>query len=158
MWSLLGQPKSQLSVRQCLGPCKAGLRPAHEGQSSRRYDLNMFRRRKKDPLAAYELARPEDRQVLAALLNAGADLTRPRHVLHFIYELADESSARKTAEAVGGWDATAKPPPEGYDTWSVTFERHNHLLSPENVASDASTFTSVAEAHGGHYDGWEASV
>jgi hypothetical protein len=118
----------------------------------------MFRRKKNDPLAAYTATRPEDRQVLAALINAGANLTEPRHVLHFIYELVDETNARAAADAVAGWQATAKPPPEGYDTWSVTFERHEYVLIPDNVAADAATFGAVATAHGGQYDGWEASV
>lgn len=118
----------------------------------------MFGRRKKDPLSAYESARPEDLQVLTALINAGADLTEPRHVLHFIYELDDEASAGHTADAVGGWSAIAKPPPEGFDGWSVTFERHGYVLTPENVAADAAAFSAVAAAHGGNYDGWEASV
>ena len=118
----------------------------------------MFGRKRNDPLAAYESARPEDRQVLTALINAGADLTEPRHVLHFIYELADEAAAGQAADAVGGWQSTAKSPPEGYETWSVTFERQGYVLSPENVAADAATFSAAAAAHGGHYDGWEASV
>jgi hypothetical protein len=118
----------------------------------------MFRRKKNDPLAAYESARPEDRQVLTALMNAGADLTKPRHVLHFIYELADEAAARQAANAVGGWQSTVKSPPEGYETWSVTYERHDYVLTPENVAADAATIGAVATGHGGRYDGWEASV
>ena len=118
----------------------------------------MFRRKKKDPLAGYESARPEDRQVLTALLNAGADLAAPRHVLHFIYDLVDEASARQAAAEVEGWQTSVKPPPEGYETWSVTFERQGYVLSPENVAADAAAFSAAASAHGGHYDGWEASV
>jgi len=119
----------------------------------------MFRRKKKDPLAGYESARPEDLQVLAALVNAGADLAGPRHVLHFIYELVDEGAARQAADAVGaGWQSTVKSPPEGYETWSVTFERQGYVLSPENVTADAAMFVAAATAHGGQYDGWEASV
>ncbi len=118
----------------------------------------MFRRNKNDPLAAYEAARPEDRQVLAALLDHGADLTQPRHVLHYVYSLADATVARAAAAAVREWQSTVKPPPEGYDDWSVTFERHDYVLNPENVAADAATFARVAAAHGAHYDGWEASL
>ena len=96
--------------------------------------------------------------MLAALLNAGADLTEPRHVLHFIYELVDEAAATRAADAVARWRATVKSPPEGYQTWSVTFEREGYILTPENVAADAATFSATASTHGGLYDGWEASV
>lgn len=43
----------------------------------------MFRR-KKSQLGPYESARAEDKLVLAALVDAGATLTEPRYVLHFI--------------------------------------------------------------------------
>ncbi len=118
----------------------------------------MFRRKKNDPLAAYEAVRHEDRLVLAAMLGHGADLTQPRHVLHYIYELADETAAQAAAAAVAGWQSTVNAPPEGYEDWSVTFERQEYVLTPENVATDAQTFAGVADAYGGRYDGWEASV
>lgn len=118
----------------------------------------MFRKKKSDPLAAYAAARPEDRQVLAALIGHGADLTQPRHVLHFVFGLSSEEAASRLAAAGGEWNATAKTPPEGYDDWSVTFERENYVLTPENVAADATLFARLASEHGGVYDGWEASV
>lgn len=117
----------------------------------------MFRRKKNDPLADYGAVRPEDRKVLAALIAHGAKLEEPRHVLHFVFQL-DESSARELALSVSGWEARAKPPPDGYTDWSVVFERSDHVLTPENVAADAELFTRLASERGGNYDGWEASV
>jgi hypothetical protein len=75
--------------------------------------------------------------VLAALINAGADLTQPRHVLHFIYELVNERAAQGAADMVEGWESKTAPPPNGFDTWSVTFERHDYVLTPHNVVADA---------------------
>lgn len=114
--------------------------------------------RKKSQLGPYKGARPEDRLVLAALVNAGADLSQPRHVLHFVYEFADEASALSAAGAVPMWQSTVNPPVEGHNTWTVTFERRDYVLTPENVAEDAELFLAAAQAHGGNYDGWEASV
>ncbi len=114
--------------------------------------------RRNNSLAAYAGARAEDRQVLRALLNHGADLAQPRHVLHFIFGLADEPAARALASAGGEWQATAKPPPDGYAGWAVVFERHGYVLTPENVTGDAAHFVRLAAAHGANYDGWEASL
>jgi len=118
----------------------------------------MFGRKKKSQLGPYETARAEDKLVLAALVDAGADLAEPRHVLHFIYELADEAAASGAANAVADWQSTVNPPLAGYDTWTVTFERHDYPLTPANVVADAALFLRTAGVHGGHYDGWEASV
>ena len=118
----------------------------------------MFGRRRKSQLGPYESARPEDVLVLAALVNAGADLSQPRHVLHFIYDYPDEASAQQATTALPGWEATTAPPPEGYNTWSVTFERQGYVLTPDNVTTDAAAFLRVAAETGGRYDGWEASV
>ena len=118
----------------------------------------MFGRKKKSQLGPYESARPEDRLVLAALINAGADLTQPRHVLHFINDLVDKPAADGAADAIEDWQSTVKPPPEGYDTWSATFDRHDYVLTVEHVVRDFSVFDSAARASGGRYDGWEASV
>lgn len=96
--------------------------------------------------------------MLAALIDAGATLTEPRHVLHFIYEFVDESAATAAAGAVADWQSTVNPPAEGYDTWTVTFERHDYTLTPDNVIADADLFSRTAHTHGGNYDGWEASV
>lgn len=117
----------------------------------------MFRR-KKSQLGPYESARAEDKLVLAALVDAGATLTEPRHVLHFIYDLVDEAAARMASETVAGWQSTIGPPVEGYDTWSVTFERQGYVLTAHNVAADGEMFMQAARADGGRYDGWEASV
>lgn len=51
-----------------------------------------------------------------------------------------------------------KPPVEGYDTWSLVFERHGYVLTPDNVKHDAKRFTATADSASGTYDGWEASV
>jgi hypothetical protein len=118
----------------------------------------MLRRKRHDPLAAYAAARSEDRQMLQALLAHGADLAEPRHVLHYVLGCADEAAARAVAAEVPDWQSTVKSPPEGYDDWSVTFERHGYILTPEHVVTDATRFGEVAAARGARYDGWEASV
>lgn len=116
-----------------------------------------FGRKKRDPLEAYGDVPTKDRQVLQALIDHGADLSAPRHVLHFLY-VASEEVGRSAAASAPDWQASVKPPVDGYDTWSLVFERHGYLLTPENVKNDAVRFAAIAEAAAGTYDGWEASV
>jgi hypothetical protein len=116
-----------------------------------------FGRKKSDPLEAYGGVPAKDRQVLRALIDHGADLRAPRHVLHFLY-VDSEELGRAAAASVPDWVAAVKPPVEGYETWSLVFERHGYVLTPENVKNDAERFAAIADAASGTYDGWEASV
>ena len=113
--------------------------------------------RKKNPLEGYGEVLDKDRKVLQALIDHGADLSAPRHVLHFLY-VESENSGRAAAASVPDWEASVKPPVDGYETWSLVFERHGYVLTPENVKNDADRFAAIADAASGTYDGWEASV
>ncbi len=114
-------------------------------------------RKKNDPLGKYVDLAARDRQVLQALVDHGADLSAPRHVLHFLY-VESEEAGRTAATSVPAWEASVKPPVAGYDTWSLVFERQGYVLTPENVKNDAARFAAIAESSSGIYDGWEASV
>ncbi len=108
-----------------------------------------------------------NRQLLDALRNAGADLTKPAHILHYLY-----FRDREIAEAVAQ-DLREK----GYDPVTVRLSRAQPLLrrifgpreysciaetraapTPENVAETTKLMCTIAVLGRGQYDGWEASL
>lgn len=108
---------------------------------------------------SYADVRDEDRQVLGALVEAGANLSAGRHVRHYLY-VPDERSARECALDLSGtgWNVDVREPLVGSDDWSVVCDRSDYVLLPDTVAEDRALFERLAESHAGMYDGWEASV
>ena len=103
---------------------------------------------------------PQDADELALrqLAGRGADLAKPRHVIHFLY-FASESDARAAADAVteGSWTANVEPPTETIHQWCVKADGQR-ILGPETVAAFRSWFENLAAQHDGEYDGWEAAA
>lgn len=99
-----------------------------------------------------------DQVILAQLLGRGADLTRPRHVLHFLY-FETEHAAGEAAETVraAGYDATVVPPDEGTGQWSLRAEG-SRVVDFSTVPAFRAFFERVGEANEGEYDGWEAAA
>ena len=109
---------------------------------------------KKKPAAPAEL----DRLSLKQLRKRGADLARPRHVLHFLY-FADQTSAQSAAATLsaGGYDTTVGPPDDSVAAWLVRAET-TRVVDETTVPAYRHWFEHVADAHGGEYDGWEAAT
>lgn len=102
---------------------------------------------------------PEEADGLALrqLAGRGADLAKPRHVIHFLY-FPDEEDARAAATAIGdAWTTKVEPPGETITVWTVKADG-NRTVSPETVAAFRSWFETVAATHDGEYDGWEAAA
>lgn len=99
-----------------------------------------------------------DRLSLKHLEKRGADLARPRHIIHFLY-FESEEDARRAVEDVptGGWDATVVPPEEPRTQWVVRGEA-TRMVDARTVESYRAWFEQLAEEHHGEYDGWEAAV
>lgn len=98
-----------------------------------------------------------DALALRQLAGRGADLAKPRHVIHFLY-FAREEDARAATEAIGdAWTTKITPPGETITDWTVEADGHR-TVGPETVAAFRSWFEAVAAAHDGEYDGWEASA
>jgi regulator of RNase E activity RraB len=99
-----------------------------------------------------------DRQVLAQLRRAGADLTKPTEINFYLYfkdrEAADSAAAHVSA---GPLIATVRPPLSDGKPWlcDVTDQ-----MVPDETAihSQAVRFLELAQRYGGEYDGWEAAV
>lgn len=108
---------------------------------------------------SYADIREEDRQVLATLVQAGANLSERRSVRHYLY-LPDERSARECELELSGtgWNVDVREPLAGSDEWSVVCDQGDYVLLPEVVAEDRALFERLADSHVGTYDGWEASV
>jgi hypothetical protein len=114
--------------------------------------LGRFRRRR-----GPETAAETDRLALAQLASRGADLTRPRHVVH-VLAFADEAAARVAAAEVarGGYETAVRPTGEGTAQWSVRAEAQR-VVDATTVPGFRAWFERIAAAHGGRYEGWEAA-
>jgi regulator of ribonuclease activity B len=116
--------------------------------------VRLLPRLRRKPRAGPEL----DRLSLKELRGRGADLTRPRHVLHFLY-FADEATARNAAEAVAsaGYEVSVSEPSERVPQWGVRAET-TRIVNESTVHAFRPWFEQVAGQHGGEYDGWEAAT
>jgi hypothetical protein len=105
-------------------------------------------------------ATPEeaDRITLRKLQGYGADLTKPRHVLHFL-ELSSGSLAEAVAEELerAGYEATVvRPTDPNHTGWTVRAEG-NRIVDQTTVPAMRAWFEALAARHNGEYEGWEVS-
>jgi hypothetical protein len=128
--------------------------------------MNLFKRNKKE----HAPVDPNDRSpqlgikykdllVLGSLMQQGADLTRPRHALYYLYfsgrELAEAAAADGRA---GGYQCEVRDPkPEYPGQWTVVCERPDAVLDPAGVIAADDLFQAMADRLGGEFDGWEAA-
>ena len=120
--------------------------------------MNWFRKAKRDdPLAGYSDVDARDRAVLSALVSNGADLGRPREVLHYLYFPEESTAGECSKELTDRWTVDVRPAAEGPE-WLVLATRAGLVLTPQEVQSARNTFEAVTARFGGTYDGWEASV
>jgi hypothetical protein len=99
-----------------------------------------------------------DRLALRQLAMRGANLSKPRHVIHFLL-FADEADARTAEKEIGegSWSTRIEPPTEMLAEWSLRVDGER-VVGAETIAAFRAQFEQVAERHGGEYDGWEASA
>jgi Regulator of ribonuclease activity B len=99
-----------------------------------------------------------DKLALRQLETRGADLSLPRHVIHFLL-FEHEADARAAADAIdgGSWTTRVDPPTQSLEEWSVRVDGHR-VVGADTVAAFRAQFEQIAAAHGGEYDGWEASA
>ena len=116
--------------------------------------MSFLDRLRKPPPAPAEA----DRLTLRQLESLGANLTRPRHVLHFLY-FADGQHARDAAQDIdrAGYEVTISPPDDTIAEWSVRAEA-TRVVDGTTVDAFRAWFERVAAEHAGEYDGWEAAA
>lgn len=99
------------------------------------------------------------RAVLDRLIELGADLTQPRHVLYYSYAPNEPAGRAIAAEAEArGFQADVRDPlPDYPGQWSVVCEI-TAVTDPSFVRASDDFFEALATQHNAEYDGWEASV
>lgn len=103
-----------------------------------------------------------DRLVLEQLRAAGADLSQPREVVHYVHLPSREAAEAFVPMVVNqGFDPQIhEPGPESAGDprpWTVAATSHA-IVTEEGVATSRRSFTELAAEYGGSYDGWEAGV
>jgi hypothetical protein len=99
-----------------------------------------------------------DEVSLKQLLSLGADLERPRHILHFLY-FDDEADARSAADTTGaaGYETAVLAPDGQIEQWCVRAET-TRVVNESTIRAFRTWFEVVASDHSGEYDGWEAAA
>jgi len=99
-----------------------------------------------------------DEITLKQLRALGADLERPRHVLHFLFFDAEPGARRAARETEAlGYETTVMDPNEQIAQWCVRAET-TRVVNESTVRAFRAWFELVASEHGGEYDGWEAAA
>ncbi|MBY0375969.1 MAG: ribonuclease E inhibitor RraB [Bryobacteraceae bacterium] len=84
----------------------------------------------------------KDILVLMQLVEAGANLTAPRHVLYYLY-FKDRAAAEAVASAAteaGFATRIREPIPEDPDSWGGVCERESYVLSMDIVRDNTDYF------------------
>jgi Regulator of ribonuclease activity B len=99
-----------------------------------------------------------DTLALRKLESRGADLSLPRHVIHFLlFEHESDATAAAAAIDAGSWTTRVDPPTSTLEEWSVRVDGHR-IVGTDTVAAFRAQFEQIAGAHNGEYDGWEAAA
>jgi hypothetical protein len=102
----------------------------------------------------------KDLILLGQLLQQGADLTKSRHALYYLY-FGDRARADAGADhgRGAGYTCTVREPlPQYPDQWSLVCERPDAVLDPPGVIAADDLFQGIADRFGGEFDGWEAAA
>ena len=102
----------------------------------------------------------KDLQVLGQLMAQGADLTKPRHALYYLYFASGDAADTGAEEgrAAGYGCSVREPLAEDPDQWSLVCERPDAVLDPPGVIASDNLIQGIADRLGGEFDGWEAAA
>jgi hypothetical protein len=109
---------------------------------------------------AQESVTDADQLIVDELRGLGADLAQPREIVHYLYLPSEEaaSTASQTLRDAGyAADVRFAAGPPGANPWLVLATKEE-ILSAESARAARDHVSSVAAAHGGDYDGWEAAA
>lgn len=99
-----------------------------------------------------------DRLALAQLASRGADLTRPRHIVHVLVFAGEEAARAAAADAArAGYAGAVSPPGEEGPGWTVRAEAQR-VVDATTIPGFRAWFERLAAAHRGEYQGWEAAA
>ena len=129
--------------------------------------MPLFGRKKQDDQPVdLEARSPElgvkykDLMLMRQLIQQGADLTKPRHALYYLYFADREAADAGAAEGrTAGYACEVRDPlPQYPGQWSVVCERSDAVLDPSGVNGADDLFQGIADRLGGEFDGWEAAA
>jgi hypothetical protein len=104
-----------------------------------------------------QMAAHQDMMLIRQIAQAGDQLEQEREVIHVVLVPIEAVAETVAAFKAAGFAPTPLQSEE--DSELVTIEVvATHNLMPENVVETRQTITSIAEQHGGGYDGWESPV
>ena len=128
----------------------------------------LFRRKKKEddaPVDPNERSpqlgvRFKDLAVMGQLMQQGADLSKPRHALYYLYFASrDGAEAGSTEAQTAGYACEVREPlPQYPGQWSLVCQRDDAILDPPGVVEADNLFQGIADRLGAEYDGWEAAA
>lgn len=98
-----------------------------------------------------------DRQVLAALRNAGADLSKATEVNYYLY-FRERSAADSAAGHAGSGPMAATVRRAGDDSAWLLLVSGTMVPSEAAIHEHTVRLVDIAQRYGGEYDGWEAAV
>jgi hypothetical protein len=100
----------------------------------------------------------QDLLILRQLEGRGANLGRPRHVIHFLSFLT-EADARHASAVIenAGWQVTLEPRDSVGQDWSLRAEGMR-VVDLTTIGAFRSSFERIATERGGTYEGWEAAA
>lgn len=95
-----------------------------------------------------------DGAVLKQMVAAGADLSKPTHIIHYAY-FKDEPSAVAARGLVP--ESFGREVVRGEAEWALKVD-HTDVPSLANITRVRELLTGIAAQKGGSYDGWEAAI
>ena len=102
----------------------------------------------------------KDIAVLGQMMKSGADLTKPRHVLYYLYFGGQEPAEAGAVDGrAAGYTCDVRDPLPAYPgQWCLVCEKPDAVLDIPTVREADDLFQEIADRLGGEFDGWEASV
>jgi regulator of RNase E activity RraB len=100
------------------------------------------------------VAEEQDAHIIAQLVAAGADVSKPHDVDFFIVASSKKRAATIAKELVSsGYTIVSTQSVKGTSNWEVHAKR-SMPLSTETMVNITRTLSLLAEKNGGYYDGW----
>lgn len=102
----------------------------------------------------------KDLALLGQLMQSGADLSKPREAIYYLY-FQDRAAAQAgaTEAMAAGYDCEVQDPlPDFPGQWPLICKRPDAVLEPPHVVAADNLFQGIADRLGGDFDGWEADA
>jgi hypothetical protein len=98
-----------------------------------------------------------DLAVISQLQAMGADLSKPRHVIAYLYFTKEQDGERAAADLASEGFFGSLGRNEAGDSWLAKVELEA-VVSDETIRDLSELLRAIARRHNGEYDGWEASA